>query len=255
MEEQSLRLIDGAIIPNHVAIIMDGNGRWAKQRGLPRTDGHVRGQEALRAVVRAARELGVKVLTVYAFSTENWNRPTEEVDALMELLVQALHSETEELISQGVRLSAIGDLSRLPHRAFVALDDTIRRTEQCDKLTLVVALSYSSKDEITRAVIKLTEAIEGDDDFCARDITGSLIESNLDTAHLPDLDLLIRTGGEYRISNFLLWQAAYAELYFTPCLWPDFDKSELVRAINEYNGRERRFGRTSEQLLITDNEV
>lgn len=253
MKDQDQELIDGAMIPEHIAIIMDGNGRWAKQRGLPRTDGHIRGQESLRAIVQAAGELGVKVLTVYAFSTENWERPKEEVDALMSLLVQALHKETAELISRGVRLFPIGDLSRLPNHVLIALDDTMSRTAHCDKLTLVIALSYSSKDEITRAVMKLSHAVEGDNDFSSSDITDKLIERNLDTAGLPDLDLLIRTGGEYRISNFLLWQAAYAELYFSPCLWPDFDKNELVRAINEYNGRERRFGKTSEQLLITDN--
>lgn len=253
MKDQDQELIDGAMIPEHIAIIMDGNGRWAKQRGLPRTDGHIRGQESLRATVHAAGELGVKVLTVYAFSTENWERPKEEVDALMALLVQALHKETEELIIRGVRLLAIGDLCRLPEHVLVALNETMSRTAQCDKLTLVIALSYSSKDEITRAVVKIGKAIESGDNFCLSRITDELIERNLDTAGLPDLDLLIRTGGEYRISNFLLWQAAYAELYFSPCLWPDFDKNELVRAINEYNGRERRFGRTSEQLLITDN--
>lgn len=253
MTEITLTLPEGFMPPAHVAIIMDGNGRWAKQRGLPRSEGHIRGQEALRKTLRAAAELGIKVLTVYAFSTENWNRPKEEVDILMELLVKALHSEAPELISQGVRLTAIGDLSRLPQQVLVSLDETIQRTAGCDRITLAIALSYSSRDEIVRAVSKMVE--EATDDMLeASEVSEELIDSYLDTAKLPPLDLMIRTGGEKRISNFLLWQAAYAELYFSDYYWPDFGREALVEALLDYSERERRFGRTSEQLLLLDDQ-
>lgn len=247
MTQMTANLPEGLKVPKHVAIIMDGNGRWAKERGLPRTDGHIQGQEALRATLRAAAEFGIQALTVYAFSTENWHRPAEEVEALMGLLVHALHSETPELISQGVRLSAIGDLSRLPEQALIALDETIQRTAHCDRITLTIALSYSSRDEITRAVVRLADEVR-DDIVHPSEVTEGLIASYLDTRHLPDLDLLIRTGGEYRVSNFLLWQAAYAELYFSPLYWPDFDRQALLEALIAYGERERRFGLTSEQL-------
>lgn len=253
MTETTLTLPEGFMPPAHVAIIMDGNGRWAKQRGLPRSEGHIRGQEALRKTLRAAAELGIKVLTVYAFSTENWNRPKEEVDILMELLVKALHSEAPELISQGVRLTAIGDLSRLPQQVLVSLDETIQRTAGCDRITLAIALSYSSRDEIVRAVSKMVEEA-ADDMLEASEVSEELIDSYLDTAKLPPLDLMIRTGGEKRISNFLLWQAAYAELYFSDYYWPDFGREALVEALLDYSERERRFGRTSEQLLLLDDQ-
>lgn len=254
MTQMTANLPEGLKVPKHVAIIMDGNGRWAKERGLPRTDGHIQGQEALRATLRAAAEFGIQALTVYAFSTENWHRPAEEVEALMGLLVHALHSETPELISQGVRLSAIGDLSRLPEQALIALDETIQRTAHCDRITLTIALSYSSRDEITRAVVRLADEVR-DDIVHPSEVTEGLIASYLDTRHLPDLDLLIRTGGEYRVSNFLLWQAAYAELYFSPLYWPDFGRQALLEALIAYGERERRFGLTSEQLSDSSQDL
>ena len=238
-------------VPRHVAIIMDGNGRWAQQRGLPRAEGHIRGQDALRATLRAAAELGIEYLTVYAFSTENWARPQQEVEALMELLVSAIHSETPELMSQGVRLWAIGDLSRLPERARQSLYECIERTKDNRQITLVLALSYSSRDELTRATRRIAGAIHRGE-LQETDITEELITSYLDTADLPDPDLLIRTGGEERISNYLLWQAAYSELFFSPVYWPDFGKAPLEAALEAYASRERRFGKTSEQIQLED---
>ena len=238
-------------IPEHVAIIMDGNGRWAKQRGLPRTDGHIRGQDALRATLRAAAEFGIRYLTVYAFSTENWSRPQEEVDALMSLLVSAIHSETPSLIEEGVRLEAIGNLSRLPEAAQQALRESIRATAACERITLIVALSYSSRDEILRATSQIArEVAEGR--LSADSLTEETISAHLDTAAFPDPDLLIRTGGEERISNYLLWQAAYAELFFSSVYWPDFGREALREALEAYTARERRFGKTSEQIQLED---
>lgn len=243
--------IEELAVPRHVAIIMDGNGRWAKQRGLPRTEGHIKGQDALRHTLRAAAEFGIEVLTVYAFSTENWNRPQEEVDALMELLVHAIHSETPELIKEGVRLETIGDTARLPERARQSLKQCLADTAACSRITLVLALSYSSRDEVVRGVQQLAcHVLEGT--ISPKDITEELVSDHLDTARLPELDLVIRTGGEQRISNFLLWQAAYAELYFTDCYWPDFGREQLLAALVDYNQRERRFGKTSEQILLED---
>ncbi len=235
--------IDAELVPKHVAIIMDGNGRWAKERGLPRTDGHIKGQDALRETLRAAAEFGVEALTVYAFSTENWNRPQEEVDALMELLVHAIKVETPELQKEGVRLQAIGDLSRLPEKARTSLKTCIEETAKNSRITLVLALSYSSRDELLRAtknIIKEGRALDN--------LTEDDISQALDTSELPELDLLIRTGGEHRISNFLLWQAAYAELYFSSKYWPDFGREALLEALKSYAQRERRFGKISEQL-------
>lgn len=238
-------------VPRHIAVIMDGNGRWAKQRGLPRTDGHIKGQDALRATLRAAAEFGVEVLTVYAFSTENWNRPQEEVDALMELLVHAIHSETPELIQEGVRLQAIGDVERLPQGARESLKRCLADTAHCTRITLVLALSYSSRDELVRSMRSIAQRV-ADADLSPQQINEAIISDTLDTNTLPELDLMIRTGGEQRISNFLLWQAAYAELYFSDCYWPDFGREELLRAILDYNQRERRFGKTSEQIQLED---
>ena len=238
-------------IPEHVAIIMDGNGRWAKQRGLPRTDGHLQGQEALRATLRAAAELGISYLTVYAFSTENWSRPQEEVDALMELLVRAIHAETPELMKEGVRIRAIGDLSRLPKTAQQALAECIEQTKDNKRTTLVLALSYSSRDELVRATRQLASDVQAGR-LRPEDITEERLSATLDTADLPEPDLLIRTGGEERISNFLLWQIAYAELFFSSTYWPDFGKEALLEAIEAYSARERRFGKTSEQILLED---
>ena len=238
-------------IPRHVAIIMDGNGRWAKQRGLPRTDGHLQGQEALRATLRAAAELGISYLTVYAFSTENWSRPQEEVDALMELLVRAIHAETPELMKEGVRIRAIGDLSRLPKTAQQALAECIEQTKDNKRTTLVLALSYSSRDELVRATRQLASDVQAGR-LRPEEITEERLSATLDTADLPEPDLLIRTGGEERISNFLLWQIAYAELFFSSTYWPDFGKEALLEAIEAYSTRERRFGKTSEQILLED---
>lgn len=238
-------------IPEHVAIIMDGNGRWAKQRGLPRTEGHIQGQEALRATLRAATELGIRYLSVYAFSTENWSRPQEEVDALMELLVRAIHAETPELMKEGVRICAIGDLARLPEKAQEALAECMTLTKDNERTTLILALSYSSRDELTRTARQLARRVR-EGSLQPEEITEEVISSSLDTAAFPEPDLLIRTGGEERVSNFLLWQIAYAELFFSSTFWPDFGREALLEAIEAYSARERRFGKTSEQILLED---
>lgn len=236
-------------IPNHIAIIMDGNGRWAKERGLPRTDGHIEGQKALEATLRAAAELGIEYLTVYAFSTENWNRPQEEVDTLMNLLIQAMASKAGELIEQGVKLKVIGDLKRLPESVRAKLDETIEKTKQGTRITLCIALSYSGRDEIVRATnLAISKALNGG----TKELTESDFDSLLDTQMLPELDLMIRTGREQRISNFLLWQVAYAELFFSDVYWPDFGKKALLEALIAYTERERRYGKTSEQILLIE---
>ena len=240
-------VLSASHIPSHVAIIMDGNGRWAKQRGLPRTEGHIRGQDALRTTLRAAARRGIKYLTVYTFSTENWSRPQEEVDALMSILVSAIHAETPQLIAEGVRMRAIGDLSRLPQQAQDSLAESIELTKDGAQITLILALSYSSRDEIRRASQRLAaEAAAGR--LRPEEITEELISSYLDTAEYPDPDLVIRTGGEERISNYLLWQSAYSELYFSETYWPDFGQEALDEALAAYASRERRFGKTSEQI-------
>lgn len=236
-------------IPKHIAIIMDGNGRWAKERGLPRTDGHIEGQKALEATLRAAAELGIEYLTVYAFSTENWNRPQEEVDTLMNLLIQAMASKAGELIEQGVKLKVIGDLKRLPESVRAKLDETIEKTKQGTRITLCIALSYSGRDEIVRATnLAISKALNGG----TKELTESDFDSLLDTQMLPELDLMIRTGREQRISNFLLWQVAYAELFFSDVYWPDFGKKALLEALIAYTERERRYGKTSEQILLIE---
>ena len=244
-------VLSASHIPSHVAIIMDGNGRWAKQRGLPRTEGHIRGQNALRTTLRAAARRGIKYLTVYTFSTENWSRPQEEVDALMSILVSAIHAETPQLIAEGVRMRAIGDLSRLPQQAQDSLAESIELTKDGAQITLILALSYSSRDEIRRASQRLAaEAAAGH--LRPEEITEELISSYLDTAEYPDPDLVIRTGGEERISNYLLWQSAYSELYFSETYWPDFGQEALDEALAAYASRERRFGKTSEQIQLED---
>lgn len=244
-------VLSASHIPSHVAIIMDGNGRWAKQRGLPRTEGHIRGQDALRTTLRAAARRGIKYLTVYTFSTENWSRPQEEVDALMSILVSAIHAETPQLIAEGVRMRAIGDLSRLPQQAQDSLAESIELTKDGQQITLILALSYSSRDEIRRASQRLAaEAAAGR--LRPEEITEELISSYLDTAEYPDPDLVIRTGGEERISNYLLWQSAYSELYFSEIYWPDFGQEALDEALAAYASRERRFGKTSEQIQLED---
>jgi undecaprenyl diphosphate synthase len=234
-------------IPSHVAIIMDGNGRWAKQHGEDRIFGHHEGVNSVREIVEACGEIGVKYLTLYAFSTENWNRPKDEVDALMELLVSTISMETPNLHKKGVRLQVIGDILSLPATCQKELQESIDLTSGNKTVTLILALSYSSKWEITDAVKKIAALVEKGE-LKSGEITSKLIEEHLNTAAYPDPELMIRTSGEHRISNFLLWQLAYAEFYFTDVLWPDFRKNEFFKAIISYQNRERRFGKTSEQI-------
>lgn len=236
--------IDLDTVPKHVAIIMDGNGRWAQSKGQDRVFGHFNGVEAVRSSLKGAMESGVKYLTLYAFSTENWNRPQEEVEALMDLLVKTIMNEIEELHNNGVRLWAIGDLDNLPKRCKEELEVGMKKTASNDKVNLILALSYSAKWEIVNAVRKIA-----DSGIPSNEINAELISQNLLTANFPDPELMIRTSGEHRISNFLLWQLAYAELYFTETYWPDFDQEEFYKAICDYQGRERRFGKTSEQII------
>ncbi len=234
-------------LPKHIAIIMDGNGRWAKKQGLFRVAGHERGTRSVRETVEAAREIGVKNLTLFAFSTENWNRPKPEVKTLMKLLVSSLKKELPTLMENDIHLSSIGCIENLPKKAQQELKEVIEKTASNTSMTLTLALSYGSREEITSIVKRISEKVKNNtiqvDDICE-----TLINEHLYTRNLPDVDLLIRTSGEQRISNFLLWQIAYAELYFTDVLWPDFTKEDLYRAIHNYQKRERRFGKTSEQL-------
>ena len=234
-------------VPQHVAIIMDGNGRWAKQHGEDRIFGHHEGVNSVREIVEACGEIGVKYLTLYAFSTENWNRPKEEVDALMELLVATISMETPNLHKKGVRLQVIGDIQSLPASCQQELQESIELTAENKTVTLILALSYSSKWEITDAVKQIALKVEKGE-LKAKDILSLHINEHLNTKPYPDPELMIRTSGEHRISNFLLWQLAYAEFYFTDVLWPDFRKQEFYKAIISYQNRERRFGKTSEQL-------
>jgi undecaprenyl diphosphate synthase len=239
--------IDKKNVPQHVAIIMDGNGRWAKKQGEDRVFGHHEGVNSVREIVEACGEIGVKYLTLYAFSTENWNRPKEEVDALMELLVATISMETPNLDKKGVKLQAIGDIESLPQSCQKELQESIDFTAKNDTLTLILALSYSSKWEITNSVKQIARKIE-EGKMNSKDITSRDIEKHLSTSKWPEPELMIRTSGEHRISNFLLWQLAYAEFYFTETLWPDFRKNEFFKAILSYQNRERRFGQTSEQI-------
>lgn len=243
-----LQSINQSSIPQHVAIIMDGNGRWAKQQGEDRIFGHHEGVNSVREIVEACGEIGVKFLTLYAFSTENWNRPKEEVDGLMELLVGTISMETKNLNDKGVRLEAIGDLKSLPEICQHQLQESINITSKNNKVTLILALSYSSKWEITNSVKEIAEEI-ATGTLLPSEITAELIDSHLNTRLWPNPELMIRTSGERRISNFLLWQLAYAEFYFTDVLWPEFRKNDFFKAIISYQNRERRFGKTSEQLL------
>ncbi|MFI2741104.1 isoprenyl transferase [Zhouia sp. PK063] len=234
-------------LPKHIAIIMDGNGRWAKQRGKIRIFGHENGKNAVRQVVEGCAELGVSCLTLYAFSTENWNRPKLEVQALMKLLVNSLKEELKTFQENNVRLNVIGDISALPSKAKKELLNVIEQTKHNNGLVLTLALSYGSRDEIKNAIKTIADKVKNN--IISTDlIDESTINEHLYTHNLPDVDLLIRTSGECRISNFLLWQIAYAELYFTETLWPDFTKDDLCKAIINYQQRERRFGKTSEQL-------
>ncbi|MBC3756924.1 isoprenyl transferase [Hyunsoonleella sp. SJ7] len=234
-------------LPRHIAIIMDGNGRWAKQKGMVRAFGHENGTKAVRRTVEACAELGVSNLTLYAFSTENWNRPKLEVKTLMKLLISSLKREIKTLQDNDIKLSAIGNLNSLPEKVNKELSEVMERTKDNSRMTLTLALSYGSREELLNAVKEISNNVKNN--IISPDaIDESIINKHLYTQNLPDVDLLIRTSGEQRISNFLLWQIAYAELYFTSVLWPDFTKQHLYEAIIEYQKRERRFGKTSEQL-------
>ena len=239
--------IDSNRLPKHIAIIMDGNGRWAKEQGKPRLFGHRSAIQSVREVNEACAELGVPYLTLYAFSTENWKRPGDEVGGLMNLLGQTIKNETSTLLKNNIRRRAIGDLDRLPKDNREQLDGAIEATKHCTRMTLTLALSYSSRGEIAEASRRMALAVK-EGRLQPEDIDEDTVSSFLATAGMPDPELLIRTSGELRISNFLLWQLAYSELYFTNKYWPDFRKDDLYEAILDYQHRERRFGKTSEQL-------
>lgn len=239
--------IDTQRIPQHIAIIMDGNGRWAKKMGNQRIFGHQNGVTSVREVTEAAAELGIQYLTLYAFSTENWNRPADEVNALMDLLVKTIEAETPTLAKNNVRLLTIGDISRMPNQTADRLRLCMEQTKNNTGLKLVLALSYSSRWEIVNAVKNMMQDAVNNV-ISPNDVTEQVIANYLTTQSIPDPELLIRTSGEYRISNFLLWQIAYTELYFTEVLWPEFRKEDLYQAIVNYQSRERRFGKTSEQV-------
>ena len=242
-----LERIDLKKLPTHLAIIMDGNGRWAKQKGLLRTIGHENGSKTVRQVVESCAEINIPFLTLYAFSTENWNRPKVEVELLMKLLVSSLKKEIKTLQDNNIKLNAIGNLDALPKKVYSELVDVMENTKDNTKMTLTLALSYGSREELIKTVKEISHKVKNN--LISRDDIDELVINNhLYTHNLPDVDLLIRTSGEQRISNFLLWQLAYAELYFTETLWPDFTKTHLFEAILNYQHRERRFGKTSEQL-------
>ncbi len=235
-------------LPQHIAIIMDGNGRWARSQGKPRVYGHQHGVDSVYSVMEGAAQIGLKYLTLYAFSTENWNRPSDEVNALMDLFVEAIHSYLQTMLDNNIRLQVIGDLERLPLRTRTNMQSAIDQTAHCTGLTLVLAISYSSRWEILRAARLLAaDAAAGRVD--PQHISEEKFSSYLCTASMPDPDLLIRTSGELRLSNFLMWQLSYAELYFTQVPWPEFKKENLYQAIVDFQGRERRFGKTSEQFV------
>jgi undecaprenyl diphosphate synthase len=246
-EEELLRLIQKGDLPKHVAIIMDGNGRWAKQRRLPRISGHKVGMDSVREVITISKEIGIKVLTLYAFSQENWKRPQNEVRSLMGLLRRYLRREIKTMTEKGIRLRAIGEIEKLPTNAREILKDAMEKTSMNKDLILNVALSYGGRSEIIEAVKRALSDIEKGS-LSIYDLNETIFENYLETNGLPDPDLLIRTSGEKRISNFLLWQSAYTEFYFTDTLWPDFRKKELLLAILDYQQRERRFGLTREQI-------
>jgi undecaprenyl diphosphate synthase len=235
------------IIPTHIAIIMDGNGRWAKKRGLPRVAGHKKGVETVRKIVEACIEIGVKYLTLYTFSTENWKRPKDEVTTLMRLIVKSLNKETRELHSNNIKLSAIGNIESLPEIVQKELHEAIKMTANNNKMVLNLALSYSGRWEIIEAVKRIANQVK-ESKLSVDSIDEELISKNLSTSEMPDPDLVIRSGGEFRISNFLLWQIAYSEVYITNVLWPEFSKHHLEDAIKNFQSRERRFGLVSEQI-------
>jgi len=241
--------IDKSRLPEHVAIIMDGNGRWAKSLGKDRSYGHMEGVVSVRLIMEAARELGITYVTLYTFSTENWNRPESEILGLMNLMLQAIERETPEMIKNGIRLEIIGDLERLPENLQKKARWCIKETAECTGMTIILALSYSSRWEIVEAVRNIAAEVKGDK-LSIDEIDEALFSSRLSTRNYPDPDLLIRTGGELRISNFLMWQLTYSELYFTEIPWPAFRKEAFYEAIYSFQMRERRFGKTSEQIQI-----
>ena len=249
-EQEKLRA--AGEIPRHIAIIMDGNGRWAKKRGMPRISGHAEGVESVRDIVSACGELGIRYLTLYAFSTENWNRPKEEVSLLMRLLLKALRDETDRLHSNNVRLRVVGDLAKLPLEVQNQLLDDIQKTKDNTGLTLVLALSYSGRWDITEAVRRIAKEVEAHR-MTPDTVTDATLARFLSTEGIPDPDLMIRTSGEFRISNFLLWQLAYSEIHITQKFWPDFRRDDLYQAIGDYQRRERRFGMVSDQLRSDPN--
>lgn len=234
-------------LPNHIAIIMDGNGRWAEMKGKPRVFGHKNGVTSVKEVIEGCREIGVNYLTLYAFSTENWNRPKLEVRTLMALLVSSLRKELNTLVKNNIKLNTIGNIENLPEKAQVELAEVVEKTKNNTSLTLTLALSYGSREEIVNVIRNISKKVVNNQ-LSVEDINENIINNHLYTFSLPDVDLLIRTSGEKRISNFLLWQIAYAELYFTNTLWPDFRKENLFNAIVDYQQRERRFGKTSQQI-------
>ena len=238
-----MKKIDANNLPQHIAITMDGNGRWAKSKGKLRIFGHTNGVKAVRDTVEGAAEIGIEYLTLYAFSSENWNRPEKEVNALMTLLVSAINKETKTLMDNNIQLSTIGDINKLPLKAQKELQEAIKKTKDNTRMTLVLALSYSGRGEILNAIQNIIK-----DRKEPEEINEVTFQQYLTTKSVPDPELLIRTSGEYRISNFLLWQIAYSELYFTDTLWPDFRRADLYKAILNYQSRERRFGKTTEQL-------
>jgi undecaprenyl diphosphate synthase len=242
-----LDTIDTTNLPSHLAIIMDGNGRWAKQQGFLRAFGHENGTKSVKTIIESCAKLGIKNLTLYAFSSENWNRPKLEVDTLMKILIKSLKKELVTLQKNHIKLNAIGNLSKMPEKAQIELLDVVEKTKDNTHMTLTLALSYGSREELVNAVKNISDKVKNN--IISIDaIDDSIINEHLYTQNLPDVDLLIRTSGEHRISNFLLWQIAYAELYFTDVLWPDFKEQDLYEAIISYQKRERRFGKTSEQI-------
>lgn len=246
LKERTAQVLRGKL-PRHVAVIMDGNGRWARARGLDRSMGHSEGVKSVRLITEICSELGISFLTLYTFSTENWNRPKEEVDALMHLFSMVLVREVPDLIKNNVSLNIIGDIDMMPAEARDNLRKGVQATAHCTGLTLTLAISYSSRWELTEVARRIASLV-AEDKLSIEDISEQTIDNSLVTASMPDPDLLIRTGGEKRISNYLLWQIAYSELYFTDILWPDFGKLQLLDAIIDFQGRERRFGKTSEQI-------
>ncbi len=253
IQRLNMETLDLQKLPQHVAIIMDGNGRWAKQRGMNRLRGHEEGAESVRAIVRANREIGIPWLTLYAFSDENWRRPKVEVEALMVLLKRFLQSELKEMLDNGIRFQAIGRLHKLPKDVQRTIRETAEKTAHNRNMVLTLALSYGARQEMTDAVRKMVRRVETGE-MHSSDINEARVSGNLYTANMPDPDLLIRTSGECRISNFLLWQIAYAEIYVTPTYWPDFRKEQYVEALIEYQKRERRFGATGDQVALSREE-